>query len=267
MSDNRRQLISARERFEVFERDGFRCVYCGKSAVDGVSLSVSFHLDHVYPRSRGGCDDKSNYATCCSDCNVGRSDRVISDLPPGLHDSVRLRFSSYLNRQHDNSTENQSDFLSLNPWDEHALALLLCCKSIFVDVVNAYCTDALTVESQIAQRILNIATYLHSGKPESADGEFLLLCLAEHKEPQLFELAMQVRRSFYRSGIKDVSEEKLRLEFSDAIARRAEAEQAKKHVLLLRSARLSTQEEADLLEKIVAARRRSHGLLVKECAS
>jgi 5-methylcytosine-specific restriction endonuclease McrA len=54
VSDNRRQLISAKLRFEIFERDDFRCVYCGKCAVDGVSLSVSFQIDHVYPVSLGG---------------------------------------------------------------------------------------------------------------------------------------------------------------------------------------------------------------------
>jgi 5-methylcytosine-specific restriction endonuclease McrA len=93
-----RKIFTAAERFRVFERDGFCCVYCGKSAVDGVCLSVAFHLDHVYPRSRGGSDLMSNLATACSDCNAGKGDSVLSQLPPGIDDSVEAGFARHCQR-------------------------------------------------------------------------------------------------------------------------------------------------------------------------
>lgn len=58
--------------YTIFERDFFRCVYCGKSSVeDGVKL----HADHIVPRSRGGLDRATNMVTACSACNLSKNDR------------------------------------------------------------------------------------------------------------------------------------------------------------------------------------------------
>lgn len=48
--DNRREPIPAQLRFQVLQRDGFRCRYCGRSAQDGAVL----HVDHVVPVALGG---------------------------------------------------------------------------------------------------------------------------------------------------------------------------------------------------------------------
>jgi hypothetical protein len=93
-----RRLFTAVERFNVFERDEFRCVYCGKSVIDGVCLSVAFHVDHVYPHSRGGSDSQDNLVTACSDCNIGKGDRVLSHLPPSVSTSAGLEYFSQLNK-------------------------------------------------------------------------------------------------------------------------------------------------------------------------
>jgi hypothetical protein len=61
--------ISTRTRFEILKRDGFRCRYCGATAVD-----VLLHVDHVVPRAGGGTDDAANLITACADCNLGKSD-------------------------------------------------------------------------------------------------------------------------------------------------------------------------------------------------
>lgn len=97
-------LIRARRRFNVFERDGFRCVYCGRSALDGVCISVSFHEDHVHPRSRGGITSETNLVTACSDCNVGKGSRVLKKIAPGIPDHVRDHQRSYWDVPH-GSTE------------------------------------------------------------------------------------------------------------------------------------------------------------------
>ncbi len=60
--------ISTRTRFEVFKRDGFRCIYCGASPVER-----PLHVDHVEPISKGGTDDPANLVTACAECNLGKS--------------------------------------------------------------------------------------------------------------------------------------------------------------------------------------------------
>lgn len=60
-------------RFQVFARDGFRCVYCGRTPGSGVILEA----DHVQPRSKGGLDTLDNLVTACMDCNRGKSDRLL----------------------------------------------------------------------------------------------------------------------------------------------------------------------------------------------
>lgn len=56
-------------RFDVFNRDGFRCRYCGRGPEQGVYLEA----DHVIPRSAGGPDSMANLVTACWDCNRGKS--------------------------------------------------------------------------------------------------------------------------------------------------------------------------------------------------
>jgi len=58
-------------RFHVLERDNGRCLQCGRSSADGVSL----HVDHVVPFSCGGLTILSNLQTLCQDCNLGKGNR------------------------------------------------------------------------------------------------------------------------------------------------------------------------------------------------
>lgn len=55
-------------RFRVFQRDGYRCQICGRSAQDGATLEV----DHKVPRSKGGSNDIDNLWTLCFECNRGK---------------------------------------------------------------------------------------------------------------------------------------------------------------------------------------------------
>ena len=63
-------------RWQVFERDNFRCVACGASALDGTIL----HVDHILPRSKGGTDTIENFQTLCQTCNIGKSNKSERDL-------------------------------------------------------------------------------------------------------------------------------------------------------------------------------------------
>lgn len=71
-----RPLLSTQTRFEVLQRDGFRCRYCGNGPED-----VRLHVDHVHPKSKGGSDELDNLVTACSDCNVGKLDREGVQVP------------------------------------------------------------------------------------------------------------------------------------------------------------------------------------------
>ena len=58
-------------RFQVFQRDNFTCVICGRSPQKhGVALTA----DHIFPWSRGGLTVIENLQTACEDCNLGKSD-------------------------------------------------------------------------------------------------------------------------------------------------------------------------------------------------
>jgi hypothetical protein len=69
-----RKPLSKSIRFEVFKRDSFTCQYCGRSAPE-----VILHVDHIQPVAKDGDNDIVNLITSCSDCNLGKSDRILSD--------------------------------------------------------------------------------------------------------------------------------------------------------------------------------------------
>jgi len=64
-------------RFDVFNRDGFRCRYCGR----GPEQSVFLEADHQIPRSAGGEDSMANLVTACADCNRGKAAKPLTTLP------------------------------------------------------------------------------------------------------------------------------------------------------------------------------------------
>ena len=61
------------KRDEIFERDGYRCVYCGER-FPAEELTV----DHVQPRARGGDRSEGNLVTACRGCNTLKGHRRLS---------------------------------------------------------------------------------------------------------------------------------------------------------------------------------------------
>jgi 5-methylcytosine-specific restriction endonuclease McrA len=55
-------------REQIFERDDYRCVYCGER-FDVGELTV----DHVQPRMRGGDHSSGNLVTACCACNARKA--------------------------------------------------------------------------------------------------------------------------------------------------------------------------------------------------
>jgi len=61
------------KRNEIFERDGYRCVYCG-----GQFPAEELTLDHVQPRVRGGDRSEGNLVTACGPCNTLKAHHRLS---------------------------------------------------------------------------------------------------------------------------------------------------------------------------------------------
>ena len=63
-------------RWQVFQRDHWKCVSCGRDSHNNAIL----HVDHIIPRSLGGADTVMNYQTLCNICNLGKGNRDNTDL-------------------------------------------------------------------------------------------------------------------------------------------------------------------------------------------
>src|SRR6185436_8643785 len=59
---------SANRRSVIFQRDGYRCVYCGE-----VHREADLTLDHVQPRVKQGDRSPGNLVTACTACNVRKA--------------------------------------------------------------------------------------------------------------------------------------------------------------------------------------------------
>ena len=62
-------------RRNVYRRDGFECVYCGRSPGTG-----NLTIDHVKPRSRGGETSWVNCVTACVSCNARKADHALEAI-------------------------------------------------------------------------------------------------------------------------------------------------------------------------------------------
>jgi hypothetical protein len=72
MSDDpsyNRERIGDELRRYVFERDLKVCRYCGEDV-------PPFHIDHVYPVSKGGETSYRNLVTACAKCNLKKHNSV-----------------------------------------------------------------------------------------------------------------------------------------------------------------------------------------------
>lgn len=73
-----RKPISKSLRFDVLNRDGFRCQYCG---ADG--RIAELHIDHRTPVALGGSNEINNLITACVPCNLGKRTKIVN-LDDGL---------------------------------------------------------------------------------------------------------------------------------------------------------------------------------------
>jgi hypothetical protein len=69
-SSETKRDIPLRLRLQVFKRDDFCCVLCGRSPA--TARGVVLHIDHVVPFSKGGKTVFGNLQTLCQQCNWGK---------------------------------------------------------------------------------------------------------------------------------------------------------------------------------------------------
>jgi len=76
--DTKRELdfYNVREnRLKVFERDDYKCHYCGKQLT-----RFNATLDHIQPVSEGGDNSLDNLTTACLHCNSQRGSRPVMEI-------------------------------------------------------------------------------------------------------------------------------------------------------------------------------------------
>ncbi len=61
-------------RLNVYQRDGYRCQYCGDKFPEG-----KLSYDHVVPRSAGGTTTWTNITTACKACNTRKANKSCDD--------------------------------------------------------------------------------------------------------------------------------------------------------------------------------------------
>jgi 5-methylcytosine-specific restriction endonuclease McrA len=97
----------ALSRVNIYKRDGYACVYCGKRD--------SLTLDHVLPRSRGGRDSWDNLVTACQKCNTEKGDRTPEEAEMVLrHMPFRPSFIMYLRDFHGKVLDEWRPYLLMN---------------------------------------------------------------------------------------------------------------------------------------------------------
>lgn len=67
-------------RYKVFKRDNYCCQICGKKGQRNGGTSL-LHIDHVVPIFFGGSNEEYNLQTLCRECNLKKSDKIISPKP------------------------------------------------------------------------------------------------------------------------------------------------------------------------------------------
>lgn len=71
-SGKARKALNVAKRLSVYDRDGYKCVYCGSRS--------RLTLDHVTPHSAGGSDEVGNLVTACRDCNSRKGAKTLADF-------------------------------------------------------------------------------------------------------------------------------------------------------------------------------------------
>ena len=72
ISRSTREAIPSEIHRTVRARDGAKCIYCGDT-------EGPFHLDHLWPVSKGGRNEATNIVTACATCNLSKGSKSLRE--------------------------------------------------------------------------------------------------------------------------------------------------------------------------------------------
>lgn len=121
--ENKREQVSKKVRFEVFKRDNFCCQYCGRSAP-----SVVLQVDHINPVSKGGANDILNLVTSCWECNIGKSNNLLSDSQVVTKQMEELAIINERREQLEMIKWWRDELLKVNDEYVDYILSILCCE-------------------------------------------------------------------------------------------------------------------------------------------
>jgi 5-methylcytosine-specific restriction endonuclease McrA len=75
------EWIAKKRRLSLYERDQYKCRYCGK---DLKNDSGNLSLDHVVPKSKGGKNNDDNLVTACAMCQWKKLDKNLCEINMNL---------------------------------------------------------------------------------------------------------------------------------------------------------------------------------------
>lgn len=61
-----------KNRFDFLKKYNFTCQYCGIKAPE-----IVFHVDHIFPVSKGGNSEDTNLTLACDECNLGKGNKIL----------------------------------------------------------------------------------------------------------------------------------------------------------------------------------------------
>ena len=68
--------LSRRDALKIFQRDHFKCQYCGLNGLERFENWLILTVDHFHPAARGGSRRMDNLLTACQPCNVLKGKHV-----------------------------------------------------------------------------------------------------------------------------------------------------------------------------------------------
>lgn len=71
-------------KLKVLEKTNGLCFYCQK-----VLKKNNFHIDHLFPKSKGGKNDISNYVPSCDHCNCKKNNKDLTSYMKWLKEKSK----------------------------------------------------------------------------------------------------------------------------------------------------------------------------------
>jgi 5-methylcytosine-specific restriction endonuclease McrA len=68
--------ITRADAMKVFQRDQYKCQYCGLDGLERFENWLLLTVDHLHPAARGGSRRMDNLVTACQPCNVLKGKQV-----------------------------------------------------------------------------------------------------------------------------------------------------------------------------------------------